>query len=142
MPDSEDVAAEAMALDVLTGRRPVGTLRVNLDVSGPVAIYYVPDLPGQPDPVLLDAARRAGLLIERLSALETTFETMRHELPEQTPATLRSRSRQLEGIVRHIAELRDLIRPVAGLDVEARRRAEAEVRETEQRVANAKNGSG
>ena len=142
MADSEDVAVEAMALDVLTGRRPVGTLRVSLDAKGPTSVSYVPDLPGQLDPMLLDAARRAGLLLERLSTLEIALEAVAHELPVQTSNALRARSKQLEGIGRHVAELRDLIRPVARLDVEARRRAEAEVQEAEQRVANAKNGSG
>ncbi len=88
------------------------------------------DVVGQPDPVMVDAARRAGEVLAELARVETALQ--------QITATTRSDNRQLAGICRRLGELRDTLRPVAAIDDVARRRAWADTDTTAARVALAK----
>ena len=91
------------------------------------------DVVGQPDPVLLDAARRAGEVLSELVRVESALEV--------TVANVdRADRRQIVGIVAHLAELRAKLRPVASLDIDARERALADERETSARVEVARIG--
>jgi hypothetical protein len=88
-----------------------------------------PEVVGQPDPVLLDAAQRAA---EVLSAL-THIEGGILEMADIGDAS--SRRRAATNLTSHLRGLRDLLRPVAGLDREARQRALFDETETAGRVA-------
>ena len=88
---------------------------------------------GQPDPVLLDAARRAGEVLSELVRVEAAIETVVAQID-------RGRRGQLSGVVARLGELRAKLRPVASLDIDARERALADERETSARVEVARIG--
>lgn len=87
----------------------------------------VADVVGQPDPVMVDAARRAAEVLAELTQIETVLQ--------QITTTTR-----LRGIRQRLAELRDILRPVTTIDDVARRRAWADADATAARVVLAKPG--
>lgn len=93
--------------------------------SAPVAAELV----GQPDPVMIDAARRAGDVLAGLVGLARSVEAM------AATDDARRRQRQLGGINRRFDEMRAELRPVSSIDTVARQRAQADVDETAQRIA-------
>lgn len=88
------------------------------------------DVVGQPDPVMVDAARRAGEVLAELVRIEAALQ--------QITATTRSANRQLSGIRQRLTALRDILRPVTTIDDVARQRAWADADATAARVALAK----
>lgn len=93
-----------------------------------------PEVVGQPAPVLLDAAERAGQVLSALTHIEGGIL----EMADSGDAS--SRRRAAASLTSHLRELRDLLRPVTGLDREARQRALDDETATADRVAAAIGG--
>jgi hypothetical protein len=87
---------------------------------------------GQAEPVMVEASRAAGEVLGALARIEIDLDELRDM--EMAPR----RDRRISAIQRRLAELRDIIRPIAHIDVVARDRAQAEEREAMEQLAGAK----
>jgi len=138
--DARDVGAAEVGAHVMRWLWAVATASSALARAVDATVPYVQatlaphssvtTVVGQPDPVMVDAARRAGEVLAELARVETALQ--------QITATTRSDNRQLAGICRRLGELRDTLRLVAAIDDVARRRAWADTDTTAARVALAK----